>query len=421
MKQKINIKSKKGKSAGGAAALIGLIGLFIILYILFLPADIREDILDGDNGNGEDNGNDVEGRVIFEEKPGRLDLVNLRNCVGRECSHDISSFRLFMGTDSAEIENFNPFVIRNNILRKDFRTETFEIQNLKHTENLLLSFNTYSFDGVLTIILNGNVIYEREIVSANPEPVRLPKEYLSTSNTLEFQVSSVGWQFWKTNEMRIENMKITGDITDVSRQESNNVFYITDSEYHNIEKGRLSFSPDCSQANVGVLEISLNGREIYYSIPDCNSLNIVDFPPDFFTQGENVIKFRTQKGTYLIDLIKIRTWLKEITYPVYYFNLRSDEIRHLDNDNLNLTAMFEFVSHSTPRGFEPEEADRLHDQNYRVIMTVNGFSREIISSHRTHSRVISSEDLREENNWIRLEPRSTSVEIADFKLKLVPN
>ena len=422
MKQKNQFNSKKGKSAGGAAALIGLIGLFIILYILFLPADIRQDILDGKpiDGSDDDNGK-VEGRIVLEEKPGRLDMINLRHCIGTECSHKISSFRLFMGTDSSEIETFNPFAIRNNILRKDFQTFNFELNNLEYTDNLLLSFNTYEYDGVLTILLNGVNIYEKRIDSFNPDPVRLPKDLLSRSNRIEFQVSSVGAQFWKTNEIKFENMKITGDITDVSRQESNNVFYLTDNEFYNLEKGRLSFSPDCSQTAVGILRILLNGRELYSSIPDCNDLNVIEFPPAFLNQGENVLKFRTERGSYLVDIIEIRTWLKDITYPVYYFNLKREEINHLKNENLNLTANFEFVSHSTPRGFDPEEADRLHDQEYRIIITLNGFSREIISSHRTHSRVISYEDLREENNWIRLEPRSSAIEISDFKLKLVPN
>ncbi|MFT4304594.1 MAG: hypothetical protein ACMXX8_00750, partial [Candidatus Woesearchaeota archaeon] len=403
----------------GAAALIGLIGLFIILYILFLPADIRDDILkDNDDENEISYG--VEGKVVLEETPGKLDLINLRHCVGRECSHKISSFRLFMTTDATEIESFNPFIIKNNILKKEFQTLNFELSNIDYIDNLLLSFNTYHFKGILTIILNGNTIYEKEINTFNPEPIKLPKEILSRNNNLEFQVSNVGWRFWDTNEIRFENMKISGDITDVSRQESNNIFYLSDSEFNNIERGRLSFSPDCSQSNIGPLQISLNNRDLYYSIPDCNDLNVVEFPPAFFNKGENIIKFKTDMGAYFVDLIEIRTWLKEITYPVYYFNLKKEDLNHIKNEKLNLTANFEFVSHSTAQGFEPEEADRLHDQNFRVIMTLNGYSREIISPTRTFSRMISYEDLREENNWIRLEPRSTHVEISTFKLKLIP-
>lgn len=423
MNQKyLKLQSKKGKAASGAAALIGLIGLFIILYILFLPADIRENILDGDGTiDGSNNQTRVQGRIVLEEKPGRLDTLNLRHCIGRECSHQITSFRLFMNTDASILSTFNPFVIRNNILKKDFHTEMFELSNLDYTDNVILSFNTYHYKGILTILLNGQIIYEKEINTFNPDPIILPRNILSRSNRLEFQVSNVGWKFWETNEIRLENIKITGDITDVSRQRSNNVFYIADNEFNNIEKGRIQFSPECSQAAVGPLQVTLNGRDLFYSTPNCNELNLVEFPPAFFERGENVLTFKTDRGSYYMDLIEIRTSLKEVTYPVYYFNLRDEDLRHMKNDRLNLTAEFEFVSQTATGGFDPEEADRLSEQNHRVIMTVNGFSREIISSQRTHSRVISYEDVRKENNWIRLEPRSASVEISDFRIKLVPN
>jgi hypothetical protein len=415
-----SIFAKKGKSASGAASLIGLIGVFIVLYIFFLPADIRQDILEGNNtDNGDENGKDkITGRIILEENPGRLDLTNLRHCIGRECNHQITSFRLFMNTDSSELSNYNPFIVKNNILKKQFHTEMFELNSLEYTENVLLSFNTYFYKGILTILLNGNVIYEKQINTFNPEPIMLPKAFLSRSNRLEFQVSNVGWRFWDTNEIRFENMKITGDITDVSKQRSNNVFYLTDSEYYNLEKGVLRFSPDCV-SGVGALQVVLNGRELYYSIPDCNALNVIAFPPAFLEKGENTIAFKTDRGSYFMDLIEIRTSLKEIIYPVYYFNLKDEDLKNLRENDLNLTANFEFVSHSTRGTLDPTEADSLLDQKYRLIMTVNGFSREIVSSERTHTRVISHEDIRKENNWIKLEPRGSSIEISNFKISLV--
>jgi hypothetical protein len=413
-------KTKKGKSAGGAAALVGLIGLFVILYILFLPADIRQDILEGNNSNNNGVTSKVKGKIILEENPGRLDVLSSRHCIGKECSHNINSFRLFMNTDSSELKTFNPFIIKNNILKKSFHKENFDLSNIEYTDNVLLSFNAYYYQGMLTILLNGRVIYEKEINSNNPAPITLPKDILARSNTLEFMVSNVGWQFWKTNEIRIENMKITGDITDVSRQKSNNVFYITDAEFYNVEKGRLKFNPECLQGSVGPLQISINGRELFYSTPVCNDLNLIEFPPAFFEKGENTITFQTEKGSYYIDLIEIRTYLKEITRPVYYFNLNNEDINNLKNNKLNLTANFEFLSHEQRDAFDPEEGDRLLNQDYRLIMTINGLSREIVSKSRTHTRIISYEDVRKENNWIRLEPRGSSIDIVEFKVELVP-
>ncbi|MGM5484647.1 MAG: hypothetical protein ACQEP1_02125 [Nanobdellota archaeon] len=398
--------AKKGDGAGGAAALVGLIALAIILYILFLPANVREDLLEEDiEGPSEDQVdykelNEVE---VMRKRPGRLDINDIKECMSNECSHEISSFTLYRSTDSNTIKEENPFIIKNNIMKEKTHEMTFEIPDPENTKDVRLGFISNKNEGILTIELNGNIIYEKDIEEYNPNPIELPGEMLSEANTLKFSVSSVGARFWKTNEYSLENVRVIGDITDLSKQDSKNTFFVSGSEANNVERAKLKFSPNCEQSRVGKLQIKLNSRELYYGIPDCQMLNVIDFPPTYVEQGENELLFKTDKGDYLIDLIEVRTDLKDIDYPVYYFDLK-DNYEEIVNGELSANVSFEFVT----------------NDDYDLIMNVNGYKRQIRSEDEEYSRIIPADHLKEEDNWMKLKPDGQRIEVAEMVLRLVP-
>ena len=153
-------RAEVSTSSSGAAALIGLIALFLILYVLFLPADIRQELLDEDidpygyDNDSDNTDNDAVWKLILEESPGRLNVLDVTDCVGKECAHEISSFVLFKSTNSEILDDYNPFIIKNNIMTKKFNSINFDVMDLEHTENTFLTFTTYEHTGVLTIKLN---------------------------------------------------------------------------------------------------------------------------------------------------------------------------------------------------------------------------------------------------------------------------
>jgi len=146
---------------------------------------------------------------------------------------------------------------------------------------------------------------------------------LSQENNLEFSVSSVGWRFWETNEYSFENVKIIADVADTSRQASLNTFFVTEEQGENIEKARLEFHPDCKVNQVGKLTINLNDRTVFSGIPDCGTLNFVEFTPNMIYIGKNKIDFSTDQGSYLVDLISVELKFEDSTIPVYYFETDS--------------------------------------------------------------------------------------------------
>jgi len=313
----------------GAPNLIIAITVLIILYILFLPPGDRASLL-GDQTTTVTapsqviNGQDQQyiaytgEETLIEEVPGTIDYTALN-----EIEIPLNSFTLFKTVDAEVLEEFNPFYIKNGVGDASPKNLSFEILNLENVNNVILSFTTTKHEGMLTINLNGNTVYQFDISTSTPEPIKLKKDLLTTQNNLEFFIDGVGWQFWKTNEYSFENVKIIGDVTDISRQESLNSFFISEEQGESIENARLEFHPDCATADVGKLTIQLNDRTIFSAVPDCGTLNFVQFAPNMIFIGKNKIDFSTDRGSYLIDLITIELEFEDNTIPVYYFEADS--------------------------------------------------------------------------------------------------
>ncbi|MCB9358605.1 hypothetical protein H6503_01615 [Candidatus Woesearchaeota archaeon] len=309
-----------------APNLIIAIAVLVLLYILFLPPADRAELL-GDQTTTVTTNGQVQGtsqgyspyaqkETILTETPGKIDYSSLN-----ELEIPLNSFTLFKTVNAEVIEEFNPVYVKNGLGDKSVKNLTFDIDNLANADNFQLSFSTPKHEGVLTIKLNGNTIYEYDIQTINPEPISLKKTLLSNENSLEFSTSEVGWRFWETNEYSIENIKVIGDVTDTSRQQSMNTFFLSEKQGESIERALLKFHPDCKTNDVGRLTIKLNDRTVFAGIPDCGTLNFVEFAPNMIFVGKNKIDFITDQGSYLVDLITVKLEFEDNEIPVYYFEL----------------------------------------------------------------------------------------------------
>ncbi|MFT4343152.1 MAG: hypothetical protein ACMXYE_00220 [Candidatus Woesearchaeota archaeon] len=320
--------TKKGQAVTGASAtnLIIAITVLIIIYILFLPPQERAALL-GDQTTtvttpsqpyGLDQSYRIPGgrETVFSEVPGSIDYSALN-----ELRIPLNAFMLSTRTDAQTLEEFNPFYIKNGIGDRITKNLTFTIDNLQNVNNVMLSFTNRRHEGILTIRLNGHIIYEFNIESSQIEPIRIRKDLLQERNDLEFSVSGVGWQFWKTNEYSFENVKLIADVTDTTGQMSMNTFSITQEQGMNVDRARLKFNPECRTGEVGTLDIRINDRLVFSAIPDCGSLNFIDIPHNYILIGRNRIDFTTMRGSYLIDLITVEIDFLDNKIPVYYFDM----------------------------------------------------------------------------------------------------
>ena len=385
---------KKAQGGINAAVLVALIAGLIVLYIIFLPSVEREELLEGEVKKSKSVAE--EESVLLKEFPGRLDIIKDIE------DKTIPNIFLFETTNAKELERINPFIARNGWFDKKAKSVNFRLDDLENMDNAILSFAAKKHKGTLIIKLNDETIFENEILSETVEPIRLKKNLLKSENTLEFSASSVGIKFWSTNEYSLENIRIVGDITDRSRQEALNAFNLDGEEFFNIEKATLKFIPYCKGvADVGALDITLNGRNIFSAVPVCEDPYKQLVPTGIFNTGENRIIFKTNRGSYSVEQIRLEFETKEAKTKVFFFEINETLFNKIKNNNLDVTLTIEFVS---------------DEENKRADLNINDQLSSIDQNKKIFTKNIKDR-IEEGNNFIEIRPR-TRLEVVEIRVQV---
>ena len=385
---------KKAQGGINAAVLVALIAGLIVLYIIFLPSVEREELLEGEVKKSQSVRE--EESVLLKEFPGRLDIIKDIE------DKTIPNIFLFETTNAKELERINPFIARNGWFDKKVKSVNFRLDDLENMDNVILSFAAKKHKGTLIIKLNDETIFENEILSETVEPIRLKKNLLKSENTLEFSASSVGIKFWSTNEYSLENIRIVGDITDRSRQEALNAFNLDGEEFFNIEKATLKFIPYCKGvADVGALDITLNGRNIFSAVPVCEDPYKQLVPTGIFNTGENRIIFKTNRGSYSVEQIRLEFETKEAKTKVFFFEINETLFNKIKNNNLDVTLTIEFVS---------------DEENKRADLNINDQLSSIDQNKKIFTKNIKDR-IEEGNNFIEIRPR-TRLEVVEIRVQV---
>lgn len=397
MKWRANSFASSRSAQGGmnAAILVAIIAGLIILYIIFLPASEREKIINEKEGTGDE----AKSNYLLQVFPGSLSTTS-----SLENEKSIPNMFLVETTNAKELEKINPFIVRNGWFDKKTKIIDFGLEDPDNTDNVVISFTAKKREGILTIKLNGVVIFENEIANEAIEPVGLGKKLLSKSNSLEFSVSSVGAKFWTTNEYSLEDVKIIGDITDTSKQESTNLFIIGDSEFSSMEKANLRFVPYCSNVNdIGTLDILVNNRKIFSLVPVCDRPYRQDIPKSALNEGENNIVFKTAKGSYSVEQIKIALDFKEPATRTYFFEINQSLLKKIRDGDQDVQVVIKFTDDKKQK---------------RVKLDVNNKLETIETDKVTFTRVINNK-IEEGNNFIRIEPLQEGIGVVELRVEIV--
>lgn len=310
-------------NSSGAAFLILLIAVLFILYILFLPPQDRDALLQDGSVPGTPNTpsggySHLIGSMPLNQQVGQIDYV--RDSV---ITHELSGFTIYTQTDARLITSMNSLYVKNSAFDKKAVELPFSIDK-SATNNVHLSFNVFRPSGTLHIYFNGELLFEGKLNEGTPSPIAISQSMLKNNNIIYFTVSKPGFAFWKLNQYELRNVMLTGDITDDSNNFNMQKVYLAQSEYKHMTDATISFKPDCSYDDVGKISLSLNGKRIYYGVPDCGLMNFVDVGKGTLVQGENKLDFTSEKGSYLVDQLKVDVKLEDPQYPIYYFDLNED-------------------------------------------------------------------------------------------------
>lgn len=385
---------KLAQGGMNAAILVAIIAGLIILYIIFLPSSEKEKFLE--NRTLSSAGQE-EGNLLLKAFPGLLSSSS-----GLEDEKKIPNIFLVETTNANELEKINPFIVRNGWFDKRERKIDFILEDPDNLDNVVLSFTAKKRNGILTIKFNGVNIFEGEIASELVEPVSLSSNLLGKKNTLEFSVSSVGARFWTTNEYSFENVKIIGDITDTSRQESSNVFTMSNSEFSSLEEATLKFVPYCGNVNeLGTLGILVNNKRIFSTVPTCDDAYKQSIPKSVLNEGENNIVFKTSKGTYSIEQIRVALKFKEPTVKTYFFEIGGSTFRKIRGNEMDIVLSMKFIDDKKQK---------------RLKLDVNGRPETIETEKASFTKNINNKVV-EGNNYARLEPFD-DIEVVELKVEL---
>ncbi len=400
------LRSKKAQDGTKAATLVAIIGGLIILYILFVPPSQRNQILNLSNDTGNSGStstsSNVSNQTLLLEHPGLLEYIS-----STEYEKSIPPLTLLVSTQATTLKTADSIVIKSNWFSNDAYNLSFSLGDVKNTQNLIFSFNIDNHQGELILVLNGQVIYEKEPGEQNIA-VKLPADLLSGQNSLLIKTGSVGFEFWKTNRYSLSNLNLVADITDTSKRLSQSTFIISSTENNNIDTANLRFYVDCTnQAGLGRLNVDINSHNVYSQAPICGEIVSQPLSPNILMSGENTITFSTEfekptSAYYQIDNILIKLKLKSTLPSTYYFDLNSSQYNAVRSGSRTLQMSMLFPDSATSK---------------KADMYINGIKTGLETRDYNYTRNINS-FAKEGNNAIKMAPLST-FEIIDLVVKIV--
>lgn len=338
------MKRGQAPTAAGTAILLAIIASLIIMFVILIPPQDRAKLLEDDDNGVSSSTTEIDTSIstknLLTTSPGRIDYL-----AQKEIEHPLPVINIRTKTEDKILAEKNIAYAKRGVFSEEVSTFTFDIPDLEHTERVLLALKVVqNSGGKLIVTLNEEKIFNAEVSVGSTETIAIPQNMLRAENVLIFAVSSPGLAFWATNDLSLEKIRVIAEVTSIEAQSSKNIFQVSETEKKNIEKIVLKFQPECKVDEVGPLSVIINGRTVYSAIPECNQeLVKVEFSPESVAQGENEIIFFTEKGMYLLSHVVIRSELKEVIFPTYYFELSYEEYNQIIDENLRLRLKLAFV------------------------------------------------------------------------------
>ncbi|MDP3698254.1 MAG: hypothetical protein Q8R47_01570 [Nanoarchaeota archaeon] len=391
-------RTKRGQSAAGAAVLIAIIAVLIVGFVILIPPQERAKLLDEGITNASTTAPGIVEKKLLAVSPGRIDYL-----VEKEVEHPIPVVNIYARTEAKILAQKNVAYAKKGIFSEQTDVLTVVVPDLAHTEGMLLSLDVKEAEGKLIVLFNGEEVFNDDVSAGSLAPIAIPQNLLKDENIAAFAVSSPGLAFWRTNEISLNDIKVVADVTSIEAQSSRNVFLVSETEKKNLDKAALKFQPSCDFDKVGVLEVSINGKLVYSSVPDCDlDVITVEFAPETLNQGENEVVFRTEKGDYLLTHVLVKSELKDVEFPTYYFDLTYEEYRAIKDGDKRVRLTMNFVD---------VVARKFGD------VVFNGHTKYFDTKEVSYVQDFS-DDMVQGTNSVKIKPRKT-LEVRELRVDLL--
>ena len=322
---------KKGQGGSGAAWLVSLIALFLIIYVILLPEQEKENLLrdPGRVGSGTIYpGSETPGLIgpgfknLLSESPGIVSPI-----AAQIVNKQLASVNLFSEIIQSEESLASTVVVEKTLFGEESKELTFRISKINKVESINLLFFVDKGKGDLIIELNRHGIYKGS-VNVNDLPISLPKSLLRNINSLRFSVSSPS--FLGKNRFELRDISIFKRIKEENSREIRS-FVLTRNELSGIKAVTLFYTVNCFTANEdGNLRISLNNKVIGDGLIVCDAREVgLDLGLADLIEGRNAITFEIDKGKYTLERVQVEEILGSQTIPSYFFTMQVIDIDDL--------------------------------------------------------------------------------------------
>jgi len=315
------------KPGSNAALLIFIIGLSIVVYSLLYEDTITP-------------ADELANESLELEKHTYLLREHVGYLSGEEKDEEIyelPSVTLYTAKTAALFQQVPYIEVKDSLFGETIYELDFEIDDLNIVKNIYLSFNVdeYGKNNVLLIYLNGVEVYHDTVITnMNVQLNRL--NLRQGTNTIKIKAGDSIFR----NRFIIKDTEVVGDIYDVTKNKAYMEFTAHDEEIKDFKNAALSFYVDCLEKDVGKLKVYINNDMIYDALPDCNIWNRhITIPVDDFKDGNNVLRFENEYGSYILDDIQIEAEYLIPREPVYYFSAEEKDLTVNKDIELN----FRFV------------------------------------------------------------------------------
>ena len=169
-----------------------------------------------------------------------------------------------------------------------------------------------------------------------------------------------------------------------------------------MDTSTLRFIPYCGNVNdIGTLEIYINNRKLVSSIPKCDDQYRQSIPKAMLNEGENNIVFKTSKGSYSVEQIRIALEFKEPKVKTYYFEITANAFKKIrSNEDIVLLSI----------KFADDKKQKM------AKLDINSKIETLETDKALFTKNINTK-VSEGNNFIRLEPLE-DIEVVELKIEL---
>ena len=366
------------QAGSNVAIFVFLLALFLAIYVLMLPPEDREELLNQDITDDNNEVEEISKRIIEKWEPGLL-----RPTSEEEITHKIDSVNLYSKEEPKVTDLASSLYLEKSLASQTKRNLIFNVNDLENLDKLNLILVASENKGNLIINLNGITIYDSKTIGLTN--VILPKDLLQKTNNLELSVSSPGLNIFGKNSYRLSDIIIRENYELTNTRESRE-FTLSDQETGDAE---LDFFLYCNNQEIGArLRVFINNNEIKNEIISCTTAERrIEIENEDLDTGTNTLMFQIDKGDYIFSDIKLKMDTEFKGAVNYKFSITEDEFDDILSEDKEAILLMEFND----------------DGDKEATISVNGrefsLNTEDIDYERDISRLV-----KEGNNFIKITP-----------------